>query len=80
MKCNSMRGWMAAFGVILWVGALSPEVLIKAGDGCIFDENGESLTQEEAADFMESRFFGNGGEEAGAVRYKLAVTELFRRK
>lgn len=78
MKYSSMRKWMAAFGVILWVGALSPEILMKTGDGCIFDENGEALTQEEAADFMESYFFGKGSDDAGDVKYKIAITELFK--
>lgn len=79
MKYKSMRRWMAAFGVVLWIGALSPEILIKTGDGCIFDENGEALTQEEAADFMESHFFGRGT-DAKNVKYKIAITELFKRE
>ncbi len=79
MKYNGMKSLMAALGVVLWVGALSPEILIKMGDGCIFDENGEALTQEEAADFMESHFFGSGTDTKN-VKYKIAITELFKRE
>ena len=39
-----MKRILMALGVILWVGALSPEIFMKSGGGCIFDENGEALT------------------------------------
>ncbi|MCM1182468.1 MAG: hypothetical protein NC337_03735 [Roseburia sp.] len=79
MKYNGMKNLMAAIGVVLWVGALSPEILIRTGDGCILDENGEALTQEEAADFMDLFFFGRGTDTRD-VRYRIAITELFRRQ
>ena len=48
-----LKKTLAALGVILWVGALSPEIFISSGLNCILDENGEELTQEDAAEFME---------------------------
>ena len=81
MKYNGIKSWIAVLGVVLWVGALSPEILIKTGDGCIFDENGEALTQEEAADFMEVYFFGrDSSTNEKNVKYKIAITELFKRE
>lgn len=81
MKYNAIKRLILAFGVILWVGALSPEIFMKTGDGCILDENGEALTQEEAEDFMESYFFGDDSSLSSKdVKYKIAIAELFKRK
>lgn len=75
-----LKNTVIAFGVILWVGALSPEIFIKSGTGCILDENGEELTAEDARDFMEAYFYGKKGLEEDAsveITYKLAILELF---
>ena len=56
-----MRKALAALGVILWVGALSPEIYINSGLNCILDENGEELSQEDAAELFRNAgnvFFG----------------------
>lgn len=71
---------LAALGVVLWVGALSPEIFIQSGLGCILDENGEELTAEEAKQFMDSYFYGatDGNAEKDAavkIQYKLALLE-----
>ncbi|MBO5032282.1 MAG: hypothetical protein J6D08_10405 [Lachnospiraceae bacterium] len=75
-----LKNMILAFGVILWLGALSPEIFIKAGTGCILDENGEELTAEEAKDFMEAYFYGDKEQECDApvkLRYRLAILEVF---
>ena len=48
-----LKKTLAALGVILWVGALSPEIFISSGLNCILDENGEELAPDDAAEFME---------------------------
>ena len=63
-------------GTVLWVGALSPEILTKSGTGCILDENGTELTPEEAEDFMEQYFYGNADDPI-KIKYKLGLLELF---
>lgn len=74
-----MRKTLLSLGVILWVGALSPEIFIKSGVGCIFDENGNALTAEEADTFMEEYFYGNNASDGSRnVRYKIALSELFK--
>ncbi len=74
-----MKRTLMALGVILWVGALSPEIFVKSGGGCIFDENGEELTQKEADAFMEECFFEDSGVKSQKkVTYKLALAELFK--
>ncbi len=64
-------------GVVLWVGALSPEIFMQAGLGCILDENGEELTAEDAKEFMEAYFYGNQtqGEASVEISYKFALLE-----
>ena len=57
-----MRKALAALGVILWVGALSPEIYINSGLNCILDENGEELSQEDAAEIYGSLFLWRSGQ------------------
>lgn len=75
-----LKNMVVAFGVILWVGALSPEIFVKSGTGCILDENGRELTPEEAKDFMEAYFYGNKEQKETTpieIRYRLAILEAF---
>ena len=66
-------------GVVLWVGALSPEIFVKLGGGCIVDEDGNALTQEEADAFMQSYFLEKDSNEGTKkVTYKIALAELFQ--
>jgi hypothetical protein len=46
-------------GIIIWVGTLSPEIFVKSGVGCIFDENGVELDEAGANEFMEAFFYNN---------------------
>lgn len=76
-----LKNTLMAFGVVLWVGALSPEIFIQSGPGCIFDENGEELTAEDAQEFMEAYFYRDSGKDPGTsveIRYKFALLELFQ--
>lgn len=76
---NSFKKAILVLGAVIWIGALSPEIFIKAGEGCIVDEDGRELTQEEAEDFMESYFYGNieEGKEV-TIKYKIALFDLFK--
>lgn len=75
-----MKKTLVLLGVILWVGALSPEIFIKTGLGCIYDENGDSLTADEADEFMEEYFFGNNASGSGHnLKYKIALSELLKK-
>ena len=74
-----LKNLLMVFGVILWVGALSPEIFMQAGVGCILDENGEELTAEDAQEFMESYFYGNSDKDATVeIKYKFAFMEFFK--
>jgi hypothetical protein len=71
-----MKFWkkaVLALGVFLWVGALSPEIFVKSGKGCIFDENGKELDTKQAYKFMESFFYGD---EPLEIEYRFALFDL----
>lgn len=80
-----LKNILMVLGVVLWVGALSPEIFVQAGLSCILDENGEELTAEDAREFMEAYFYGNpvgnqtenqdGGEAPVEIKYKFALLE-----
>lgn len=80
---NNLKKILMVFGVLLWVGALSPEIFIQSGLNCILDENGEELSAEDAEKFMESYFYGNtdgkSDEDATVeIQYKFALLEIFK--
>lgn len=79
IKNHFLKNVLAALGVVLWVGALSPEILVKPGIGCILDADGRELTMEDAEDFMESYFYGNNDSDEDTkveIKYKFAFLEL----
>ncbi len=73
-----MRNMMLMLGVVLWIGALSPEILIDGACGCIFDENGNALDEEEAQEFMELYFYNNKTDngQSPKLEWKLGILEL----
>lgn len=73
---NKFRRVFLTFGVIIWIATLSPEVIVKSGDGCIFNENGEALTKEEAHDFMEDYFYSKD-KKIENVEFKLGLLDFF---
>lgn len=80
---KNLKKILAAFGVVLWVGALSPEIFIQSGLGCILDENGKELSAEDAEQFMEAYFYRNMDRNAKEdatvkIQYKFAMLELFQ--
>lgn len=76
-----MRNMILMLGVVLWIGALSPEILIDGASGCIFDENGNALDEEEAQEFMEIYFYKNktDGRQSPKLEWKFGIVELFGR-
>ena len=73
---NKFKTIFLTFGVIIWIGALSPEIIVKNGDGCIFNEDGEALTAKEAQDFMESYFYDRNNKMEN-IEFKLGFLEIF---
>ena len=73
-----MRNMILMFGVVLWIGALSPEILIDGASGCIFDENGNALDEEEAQEVMELYFYKNKTDDRQSpkLEWKLGILEL----
>lgn len=78
---QTIKKFAMVLGVVLWVGALSPEIFVKLGDGCIMDEDGNALTQEEADAFMQSYFLEKDSDketESNKITYKIALAKLFQ--
>jgi len=77
LRKKYLKKTLMFFGVILWVGALSPEIFVRSGLGCILDENGEELTVEDAEEFMDVYFYGDQAEAKNPVeiKYKFALLE-----
>lgn len=74
-----MRNMLLMLGVVLWIGALSPEIFIDSTSGCIFDEEGNELGSEEAQEFMESYFYKNKTDESKTpkLEFKFGIARLF---
>ena len=49
----------AMTGLLLYIGAVSPEIFIEGGMGCIKDENGKELTRQEAQALLEDILCGD---------------------
>lgn len=67
-------------GVVLWIGIISPEIFIDAGTGCVADENGNSISREEAREFLEKFFLNVESEEFDEnteVIFKSKLFEMF---
>lgn len=45
-------------GILLWIGAVSPEIFMEGGMGCIKDSNGKELTSQEAQALLEDMLSG----------------------
>ena len=76
-----MRNMLIMLGVVLWIGALSPEIFIDIAGGCIFDAEGNELSREAAQEFVESYFYNNqtDGGEVPKLKFELGITKLFDR-
>jgi len=76
-----MRNLVLMLGVVLWIGTLSPEIFVNSAAGCIFDEDGNELNQEEAQAFMESYFYRDEkcNETSPTLEFKLGVMKLLDR-
>lgn len=62
-------------GILLWIGAVSPEIFIEGGLGCIQDENGRELTRQEAQALLEDILSGELSEEQDVIVYKSKILE-----
>ncbi len=77
MKRN-MGFWKTIFammGILLWIGAVSPEIFIEGSMGCIQDENGKVLTRQEAQALLEDMLYGEAPEQENTIVYKSKIME-----
>ena len=62
-------------GILLWIGAVSPEIFIEGGMGCIKDSNGKELTSQEAQALLEDMLYGELSDEESTIVYKSKIME-----
>lgn len=62
-------------GILLWIGAVSPEIFMESSMGCIRDENGRELTRQEAQALLEDILYGGLSEEENVIVYKSKILE-----
>lgn len=65
----------AMAGILLWIGAVSPEIFIEGGMGCIKDENGKELTRQEAQALLEDMLYGELSGQENTIVYKSKILE-----
>lgn len=74
-RLEHIKTMFAMAGILLWIGAVSPEIFIEGGMGCIKDENGQELTRQEAQALLEDILYGEMTEEENTIVYKSKILE-----
>lgn len=72
---HNMKTIFAMAGILLWIGAVSPEIFVEGGMGCIKDVNGEELTRQEAQALLEELLYGDLPEQEMTIVYKSKILE-----
>lgn len=62
-------------GILLWIGAVSPEIFIEGGMGCIKDADGKDLTKQEAQELLEDILYGELAGDEDTIVYKSKLLE-----
>lgn len=65
-------------GILLWIGAVSPEIFLEGSMGCIQDVSGKELTRQEALTLLEEVFYGDGKEQETTIIYKSKLWEQIK--
>lgn len=72
---HNIRTIITMAGILLWIGAVSPEIFIEGGMGCIKDSNGKELTSQEAQALLEDMLYGELSDEESTIVYKSKLME-----
>ncbi len=72
---HNMKTIFAMAGILLWIGAVSPEIFVEGGMGCIKDVNGKELTRQEAQALLEELLYGDLPEQEMTIVYKSKILE-----
>ena len=72
---HNMKTIFAMAGILLWIGAVSPEIFVEGGMGCIKDVNGKELTRQEAQALLEDLLYGDLPEQEMTIVYKSKILE-----
>lgn len=72
---HNIRTIVTMAGILLWIGAVSPEIFIEGGMGCIKDSNGKELTSQEAQALLEHMLYNEESDEESTIVYKSKIME-----
>lgn len=72
---HNMKMMLTMAGILLWIGAVSPEIFIEGGMGCIKDINGKELTRQEASALLEELLYGGLSKQEMTIVYKSKLWE-----
>ena len=72
---HNIRTIVTMAGILLWIGAVSPEIFIEGGMGCIKDSNGKELTSQEAQALLEDMLYNEESDEESTIVYKSKIME-----
>lgn len=72
---HNMKTIFAMAGILLWIGAVNPEIFVEGGMGCIKDVNGKELTRQEAQALLEELLYGDLPEQEMTIVYKSKILE-----
>lgn len=72
---RNIRTIVSMTGILLWIGAVSPEIFIEGGMGCIKDSNGKELTRQEAQALLENMLYDEESDEESTIVYKSKIME-----
>ncbi len=65
----------AMTGILLWIGAVSPEIFIEGSMGCMKDGSGRELTRQEAQALLEDILCGEVSDDENVIVYKSKILE-----
>lgn len=61
---------LLTIGIVLWIGAVSPEIFVEPGMGCIEREDGQPITREESEQVWKLLLLESNGDSSPQVVYK----------
>lgn len=74
---ENIKTMVTMAGILLWIGAVSPEIFIESGMGCIKDSNGNELTRQESQELLEQILYGDELTDENTIVYKSKILEWF---
>lgn len=73
---DKVKQFLFLTGILVWIGVTGPDVYADTGLGCLTDETGRILDEEETKNFLDKFFYS---EEDVDITYKSKLLEWLQR-